>query len=73
MIRASVIVDQSQRILVKQNKYMKTKLPAQEWYVTNLHRHYDIFKKDPKKVIAWAKSEIKEYQRLIKLLENKKK
>jgi len=29
-------------------------------------------KDSPKKIIAWAKSEIKEYERLIKILEKKK-
>jgi hypothetical protein len=46
-------------------KYMKKKTPAQEWV--------EQIKTDPKKLIEWAKREIREYQRLIKILESKKK
>lgn len=31
----------------------------------------DTIKNNPKKIIAWAKREIKEYQKLIKILEKK--
>lgn len=33
----------------------------------------DTIKDDPDKIIAWAKDEIKEYQKLIKILEKAKK
>ncbi len=42
---------------------MKTKSSVQEFA--------DTIKNDPKKIIAWARREIKEYQALIKILEKK--
>jgi hypothetical protein len=44
---------------------MKKKTPAQE-FVSNI-------KNDPDKIIAWAKSEIAEYQELVDILERAKK
>lgn len=42
---------------------MKNKTPAQDFSET--------MKDNPKEIIAWAKREIKEYQALIKILEEK--
>lgn len=43
---------------------MKTKSSVEEFA--------DTIKNNPKEIIAWAKREIKEYQKLIKILEVKK-
>ena len=42
---------------------MKSKSSVQEFA--------DTLKDDPAKIIAWAKSEIREYKKLIKILERK--
>lgn len=44
---------------------MKKKSPAQEFA--------DTLKDNPKKIIEWCKKEIKEYEKLIKILEKKNK
>ena len=39
---------------------------------SNIQQFADTIKDNPKKIIAWAKREIREYEKLIKILERKK-
>jgi len=68
----SALKEQREEIIgVIPRKKGECKTPKQDKKRTSVQEFVDTIQDNPQEIIAWAKREIKEYQRLIKILEKK--